>query len=541
MIGKNIYEPGFVELPLNPTQSPRNRVSPDLSSEKLRMINQTPLRQRLSPNAMNGPIRSFMTRLNESHEIPNLTHDFPSPKHYSSTKNLLSKVELKPIDLNSTKSYRKLETTVRPRKPTLKALLEISTTPKRLVREKREFSGDDSPTFLPNISMFLNQKEHQSPVAHQLKKPNVVYKQRTPLQGRGGITPARLNPNLKYKNICDYSFNHQQKSFRQASPQNMRNNTSEGGSNELLNLQESYGSQILDQISEISKVVGSKIIKESIKNKSGFPSITKKKNEESLPKLNAVLPDPVQMNRQSKLRKKLRDHVDKIEENVIEVYENLSKDAAGLNIFNTFNNSRITLARDPSEKVPQKNWKIIRKKLLETLNSLKRMKLTPRIVINEPVFTAEPYGRADSQRLFQAIKAGNIKVVKKLLAKNRYLIHDFDNIHQKPLHWAARYEKLAIVKLLLDAGADIDAKDLIGRTPIYFALCGNNVEVVKYLFRMKCNPWSSGTGDYMDFVKDKPSFRSLLSRSRQLHIVEKFLEPSEREEFWRVSALDYFL
>jgi hypothetical protein len=43
-----------------------------------------------------------------------------------------------------------------------------------------------------------------------------------------------------------------------------------------------------------------------------------------------------------------------------------------------------------------------------------------------------------------------------------------DNGGYTPLHWASYNDSIAIAKLLLDAGADLEAKDKWGRTPLDF-------------------------------------------------------------------------
>ena len=41
---------------------------------------------------------------------------------------------------------------------------------------------------------------------------------------------------------------------------------------------------------------------------------------------------------------------------------------------------------------------------------------------------------------------------------------------QTPLHWAARHGLVEIAGQLLDAGADIDTPDILGRTPLHLAV-----------------------------------------------------------------------
>ena len=61
------------------------------------------------------------------------------------------------------------------------------------------------------------------------------------------------------------------------------------------------------------------------------------------------------------------------------------------------------------------------------------------------------------------------------------------NYGSTPLHDAARYGYLKIVRLLLEYGANINAKDMFGKTPLDFAKRRNQLEVVEKLERRMCN------------------------------------------------------
>jgi ankyrin repeat protein len=49
------------------------------------------------------------------------------------------------------------------------------------------------------------------------------------------------------------------------------------------------------------------------------------------------------------------------------------------------------------------------------------------------------------------------------------------------LHWAARRNNIPLLKLLIHYKADVNARDMNGRSPLYVAARMNNVEAVKLL------------------------------------------------------------
>ncbi len=52
-----------------------------------------------------------------------------------------------------------------------------------------------------------------------------------------------------------------------------------------------------------------------------------------------------------------------------------------------------------------------------------------------------------------------------------------------PLHWAARHGHIEVVKILFAAGADVNARQWRGETPLYQAIQGTNIEMTKLLLK----------------------------------------------------------
>lgn len=68
--------------------------------------------------------------------------------------------------------------------------------------------------------------------------------------------------------------------------------------------------------------------------------------------------------------------------------------------------------------------------------------------------------------LYEAVVNGNFEMVRFLLDNGASLKLDYENSKFNPLHWAASVGKVDIVELLIEEGADVNAQDSDGRTPL---------------------------------------------------------------------------
>ena len=53
------------------------------------------------------------------------------------------------------------------------------------------------------------------------------------------------------------------------------------------------------------------------------------------------------------------------------------------------------------------------------------------------------------------------------------------------LHYACKKSYIELIKFLVDSKADLEAKDSVGRTPLFYALLTEDMECVKVFFLFK--------------------------------------------------------
>lgn len=101
---------------------------------------------------------------------------------------------------------------------------------------------------------------------------------------------------------------------------------------------------------------------------------------------------------------------------------------------------------------------------------------------------ADIYARNSSGRIpLMAILAGQYraekseKIIRFLLLKDRHnkMVQSVDEFGESPLHVAATHNEIAVMRLLLRAGADVNARDNYGNTPLH-----------------DCAPWADNAEDF---------------------------------------------
>ncbi|CAG9316375.1 unnamed protein product [Blepharisma stoltei] len=92
-----------------------------------------------------------------------------------------------------------------------------------------------------------------------------------------------------------------------------------------------------------------------------------------------------------------------------------------------------------------------------------------------------PYAVPQSEDFIKAVKAGRVMDVQKLFTSNKKLVHIVDSVGETPLHWAVKRNDKAMAQLLIVNGAKINEVDISRRSPVFLAAKLDFPEMVKIL------------------------------------------------------------
>ena len=90
----------------------------------------------------------------------------------------------------------------------------------------------------------------------------------------------------------------------------------------------------------------------------------------------------------------------------------------------------------------------------------------------------------NEKAFFRAVKNGDLAAVNELLAQEPELVRSVDADFSTPLHWAAWKNQVEVARVLLAAGADVNAVNQNGHwgtTPLHAAAHGNQKAVAEVL------------------------------------------------------------
>jgi len=130
-------------------------------------------------------------------------------------------------------------------------------------------------------------------------------------------------------------------------------------------------------------------------------------------------------------------------------------------------------------------------------------------------FTVNPEDVNNCKLLHAAVEKGYLKIVDELLKYDTDVNKLYKSKYGKgymPLHVAAKNKQEEVAKLLISYGADVNAKDEIGKTPIFYATQNADLKITRLLLTNKAN------------VKDDPELLNIAVKKECREIVEVLLE-----------------
>ena len=155
------------------------------------------------------------------------------------------------------------------------------------------------------------------------------------------------------------------------------------------------------------------------------------------------------------------------------------------------------------------------------------------IVYLKQLVPQTPCSTPQSARFLMACRMGDTETVDRMLACRRWLALEYDRVRRTGLHWAARRSHIDIMQTLLRYGAFVDARDTIGRTPVFVAAKAGKVAAVGLLLSCKASPFlRTFGGESPVSVSQNLLVRKMLIRTMQVTILLKFAEASKRRVFW---------
>ena len=125
--------------------------------------------------------------------------------------------------------------------------------------------------------------------------------------------------------------------------------------------------------------------------------------------------------------------------------------------------------------------------------------------------------QAFSQEMFTAVVQGNIEKVEQLVEADSTHALKKDARGFSPIHFAANFNQLEIIKLLIENGADINELGPFDRQPVHWAAATKSIDVLKWLHKLgadlNCKDATNKTPLYLAVTRQqKENINYLLSQ-----------------------------
>lgn len=136
----------------------------------------------------------------------------------------------------------------------------------------------------------------------------------------------------------------------------------------------------------------------------------------------------------------------------------------------------------------------------------------------------------------QAVYQENYNAIKYLGESDKSFLKDIDSYKNTGLHIASKMGNLDLVELLLNLGADIEAKNMVKQTPICLAIRYGNLSVFNYLLKKGANL------NLTDVEKNSPIQIACIGKNKNgLKILSKLIELEKKKDNFKESIQKCYL
>ena len=184
------------------------------------------------------------------------------------------------------------------------------------------------------------------------------------------------------------------------------------------------------------------------------------------------------------------------------------------------------------------------KKYIILLNSkLQMMSVFLSDIISNYKIPKQSYSFQSTHKLIFAIKSKNEKLVNEILDNNKNIVLDFDYFNMTALHWAAKYNFYQIIPKLIEYGAQVDALNYIGDTPLLISAKHKFIESAIFLLLYLASPFTKDNDglDILDYCKDDYRITNIFKKIISLHYISFFYPTKNRYDIIQTKFIGYIV
>ena len=135
------------------------------------------------------------------------------------------------------------------------------------------------------------------------------------------------------------------------------------------------------------------------------------------------------------------------------------------------------------------------------------------------------------ETIIQCIKNKDIHNGNILLDNYKITVLQSDLYKQTLLHWAAKRNSFYFIPKIVNYGAEVDALDEIGFSPLHLAIINNHFDAVVFLFLFYASPFKGDLSGKkpIEYAKNY-RMKTLCKRAIALHVVHLFGKPFKFNE-----------